>query len=146
MSSSARSSHASVAAPSSVRGEMPKIKGAAFLEVLKWYAANHGTERLRRAVQEMPDHLRHYVTRPEDPTLGLLAGTWYPSQLIALVFQEMVLGLSPAAMRQLAADAVKASVGTTLSGIYAGVLRLLVSPKMLADHYQKLWGLYHNTG
>jgi hypothetical protein len=41
---------------------------------------------------------------------------------------------------------VRASVGTTLSGIYASFMRLLVSPSMLAEHYQKIWRLYHSTG
>jgi hypothetical protein len=133
-------------APKLASKEAPKIKGAAFLEILKWYAAAHGTERLRRAAHKMPRELKPFITRPNDPTLGILASTWYPSELVALVFHEMVQDLTPRASRQLVADAVKASVGTTLSGIYAGILRMLVSPKMLAEHYQKLWRLYHSTG
>jgi len=136
---------ASGAATSRIKVE-PKVKGAALLEVLKWYAEAHGTGVLQRAAEKMPSALRVFVTHPEEPTLGLLAGTWYPAELVTFVFSEMTADLSPPAVRQLAMSAVRASVGTTLSGIYAGIIRLLVSPKMLADHYQKLWRLYHNTG
>lgn len=126
--------------------EAPKLKGAAFIEVLKWYGRKHGPERLRKIRQTLPAHLQPYITRVEEPTLGLLPGTWYDAELIRLVFQEMTRGLTPSATRQLAADAVKASVGTTLSGIYAGIIRALLSPTMLARHYQRIWRLYHNTG
>jgi hypothetical protein len=127
--------------------ETPRIKGAGFVEILKWYSTTpQGPERLRRAAKNLPPLLKHYITRPDEPTLGLLAGTWYPAQLVSLVFKEMTNDLSPLAVRQLAMDAVKASVGTTLSGLYAGIFRMLVSPKMLASNYNRLWRLYHNTG
>ena len=123
-----------------------KIKGAAFLEILRWYAGAHGPERLFLAASKLPYDLKRYVTNPTQSTLGLLPGSWYPAELIAIVFREMVAGLPPNEMKQLAADAVKASVGNTLKGIYAPFIRLLVSPKMLAEHYQKIWRLYHNSG
>lgn len=126
--------------------EEPKIKGAAFIEILKWYAAKHGTGRLRQVRSSLPPHLQPFITRIDEPSLGLLPGTWYDAQLVRVVFQEMTRGLTPSATRQLAADAVKASVGTTLSGIYAGIIRALFSPTMLARHYQRIWRLYHNTG
>lgn len=124
----------------------PKIKGAAFIEILKWYSATHGDDPMHRAVAKMPPELSLYVTRPEAPTLGLLVGSWYPAQLVGIVFQEMTRDLTLSQTRKLAADAVQASVGTTLSGIYASFIRLLVSPTVLADHYQKIWRLYHSTG
>ncbi|APR78415.1 Hypothetical protein A7982_03762 [Minicystis rosea] len=127
--------------------ETPKIKGAGFVEILKWYATTpQGPARLKRAVQKLPPDLRGYITRPDEPTLGVLAGTWYPAPLVGHVFGEMTSDLSPLAVRQLAIDAVKASVGTTLNGLYAGIFRMLVSPKMLANNYNRLWRLYHNTG
>lgn len=126
--------------------ETPKIKGAGFLEILKWYASVHGPGRLRRAADRVPLAYRSLVTRPEEPTLGLLPGTWYPAEFVGMFFREMTADLSPVVVRQIAQDAVKASVGNTLSGLYAGIFRLLVSPKMLASNYQRLWRLYHNTG
>jgi hypothetical protein len=123
-----------------------KIKGAAFIEILKWYSATQNSTQLSQIARKLSPRQRQYVTRPEEPTLGLLPGTWYEAELVATVFREMTADLSPPAVRQLAEEAVRASVGTTLSGIYAGIIRMLVSPKMLADHYQKLWRLYHNTG
>lgn len=129
-------------------GAEARIKGAGFIEILKWYTQTqpHGVERIQRAVAQMPPECRQYITRPEQLTLGLLVGTWYPAELVRIVFQEMIVDLTPPEARQLALDAVKASVGTTLSGIYKSFMRLLVSPSMLAEHYQKIWGLYHSTG
>jgi hypothetical protein len=66
--------------------------------------------------------------------------------MVAAVFRAMTADLSPPAARQFAEEAVRASVGATMSGIYAGIIRMLVSPKLLAEHYQRLWRLYHNTG
>lgn len=126
--------------------EPAKIKGAAFIEILKWYSTTHGRSRNLDLGRAVPQQYQHYISRPDQPTFGLLAGTWYEADMVAAVFQEMTAGLSPLAVRQLAEEAVRVSVGTTLSGIYAGIIRMLVSPTMLADHYQKLWRLYHNTG
>jgi hypothetical protein len=127
--------------------ETPKIKGAAFIEILKWYATTPGgPERLRRAASRLPPSVKHFATRPDHPTLGLLPGIWYPAELVTRVFAEMTDDLTPPAVRQLALDAVKASVGTTLKGIYAGIFRMLVSPRMLAANYNRLWRLYHSTG
>jgi hypothetical protein len=126
--------------------EVAKIKGLAFIEILRWYARTHGMRRLHEAVASLPPHLRALVIDPERETLGLLSGSWYPTPLITCVFRHMTKDLSPAAVQRLAADAVEHSVGTTLTGVYRAIIRVLVSPKMVADHYQKLWRLYHTTG
>src|SRR4051812_42673079 len=60
-------------------------------------------------------------------------------------FRHMAKDLPPSSVRTLAQDAVQASVGATLSGVYKAIIRVLVTPKMLADHYQKIWSLYHTT-
>jgi hypothetical protein len=124
----------------------PKIKGLAFIEILKWYSRSHGAERINKAVASMPPHLRAYIANPDSVTLGLLSGSWYPAELVQHIFSHMTAGLTGQATRQLAADAVKASVGTTLNGIYKAFIRLLVSPEMIAEHYQKIWRLYHTSG
>jgi hypothetical protein len=126
--------------------QVPKIKGLAFIEILRWYARTHGMQRLREAVAALPPDLRQLVIAPDRETLGLLSGSWYPAPLITCVFHHMTKDLSPAAVQRLAADAVQHSVGTTLSGVYGSIIRVLVSPKMVAEHYQKLWRLYHTTG
>lgn len=124
----------------------PKIKGLAFIEILKWYVQTHGAKRIDQAVASMPGHLRAFISNPQSVTLGLLAGSWYPAELVQHIFRHMTTGLTIHATRQLAADAVKASVGTTLNGIYRTFIRLLVSPEMIAEHYQRIWRLYHSSG
>jgi hypothetical protein len=124
----------------------PKIKGLAFIEVLRWYSRTYGQGRLREAIAALPPALKVHITDPDKETFGLKGGTWYPTALIESFFDHMTRDLPPAAVRKLAEDAVKASVGVTMSGIYGTILRVLVTPKMVADHYQKLWRLYHTTG
>jgi hypothetical protein len=124
----------------------PRIKGLAFIEILRWYSKTYGREKLRAAVAALTPELRAFVTDPERETFGLLAGTWYPAALIKCFFQHMTRDLSPSEVRHLAENAVQAAVGTTMSGVYGTIIRVLVSPKMVADHYQKLWRLYHTTG
>jgi hypothetical protein len=124
----------------------PKIKGLAFIEILKWYSQTHGRKRIDAAVGALPPHLASFIANPGSVTLGLLPGSWYPAALVQHIFRHMTSGLTYQAIRQLAADAVKASVGTTLNGIYKTFIRLLVTPEMIAEHYQKIWRLYHSSG
>jgi hypothetical protein len=130
----------------SAAGQPPRVKGLAFIEVLRWYQKTHGRARLREAIDALPPHLRSFITDPERDTLGLLAGSWYPAALITGFFQHMIRDLPAASLRQLAAGAVQASVGRTLSGVYGKVIRKLITPAMIADHYQRLWRLYHTSG
>lgn len=126
--------------------EVPKIKGLAFIEALKWYSATHGQARLVDAVHELPKRYAAFITAPELPSLGLLAGSWYPSEMIQLIFASLARGLSAPQITQLAADFAEASIAQTLSGFYAALMRALASPELIATHYQKIWRVYQSTG
>lgn len=126
--------------------DTPRIKGIAFIEVLKWYAHTYGQARLTRIAHAVPTHLGRDIRDPNIDTLGLLPASWYPTELVQFIFQQMSAGLPPSAVRQLATDAAKAAIGNTLTGIYATFLRMMVSPKMIADNFQRIWSLYQSAG
>lgn len=126
--------------------EAPKIKGLAFIEALKWYAKTHGQARLVEATKGLPPRLAAYLTAPTLPSLGLLPGSWYPSEMIQFIFANLCRGLTPPQVTHLASDFAKASIANTLSGFYATLMRALASPELIATHYQKVWRLYQSTG
>jgi hypothetical protein len=123
-----------------------KIKGLAFIEVLKWYSKTYGQRQLMDAVNALPPGLASYATAPDQPNLGLLAGSWYPAEFVDKIFAHLYRDMSAQEVDQLAADFSQASVGNTLSGFYASFMRKLLSPELIAAHYQKIWRLYLNTG
>lgn len=129
-----------------VVSEVPKIKGLAFMEALKWYSQTHGQGRLVEAVADLPPALRVLITKPDVPSLGLLPGSWYPSELVQLIFTSLCRGLPTSQAQQLPADFARASIANTLSGFYGNLMRALVSPELIAAHYQKIWRLYQSTG
>ncbi|MFT3774745.1 MAG: hypothetical protein QM820_56060 [Minicystis sp.] len=126
--------------------DVPKIKGLAFIEALKWYAKMYGQPRLTEATKSLPRELASFITQPETPHLGLLPGSWYPSKLVELIFAQLYKGMTPQQKERLAADFAKASIANTLTGFYATFMRMLVGPDMIAKHFQKVWQLYQSTG
>jgi hypothetical protein len=127
-------------------GDVPKVKGIVFIEALKWYSKTYGQERLVEAAQALPPPLATYITNLDSPSLGLLSGSWYPSVLVESILGYFCKGRSPHEVQRLAAEFGRAGVGNTLNGIYATFMRLLVSPDLVAAHYEKIWRLYMNTG
>lgn len=126
--------------------DVPKIKGLAFIEALKWYATTHGQDRLVAATKGLAPHLAVFITSTTSPSLGLLPGSWYPSELINHVFSALSRGMTPIQTQQLAASFAQAAIGNTLKGMYATLMRALVSPQMIGTHFQKIWRLYQSTG
>ncbi len=126
--------------------EVPKIKGLAFIEALKWYSKTYGQGPLMDAVSALRPGLASYITAPDQPNLGLLAGSWYPSELVHQIFAYLHRDMSPTEVQRLAADFAQASIANTLSGFYASFMRKLLSPDLIAAHFQKVWRLYQSTG
>jgi hypothetical protein len=129
-----------------VTAREPKIKGLAFIEGLRWYSETHGHDRLLDAAESLPPHLGGFVTDRSSPTLGLLCGSWYPSELVRWMIAHFCRGLARDEIRRLASDFADASIGTTLTGTYAALMRTLGSPELVAAYYQKIWRLYQSTG
>jgi hypothetical protein len=130
-------------------GEMmdgSRIKGVAIVEILRWYAAEHGHYKLVEAAQTLPPSLALHVTQPEAPTLGLQSNKWYPFELLDALCIHLVQGLSSEEKQALAADIARAGVGNTLSGIYGTLMGLLVSPELVATHFQRIWRIFLSDG
>jgi hypothetical protein len=126
--------------------DVPKVKGLAFIEALKWYSKTRGQGRVVEAVRATPARLTVHVSDLESPSLGLLPGSWYPSELVQHIFTHFCVGLTKQQIRQLGVDLARAGVANTLTGMYATFTRLLVTPDLIAAHYQKIWRLYQSTG
>ncbi len=116
------------------------------MEALRWYAETHGQPRLVEAARALPPQYRVFITAPALPSLGLLPGSWYPSEMIQLIFAHLYRGMTPYQIQQLAADFSRASIANTLSGFYATLMRRLASPELIATHYQRIWGIFQSTG
>ena len=122
-----------------------RIKGAAFLEFLRWYEGQVGPERLRCIARAVPA-VGDYELFPERRVLGVLASTWYPAELVHCLLDEIAGGLSPQDRGSLAMSGSQAVMDATLRGIYRTLFRWMASPQRYAKYAPKLWGAYYDSG
>ncbi|MCC7539924.1 MAG: hypothetical protein IT379_27130 [Deltaproteobacteria bacterium] len=125
----------------------PSIKGAAFRELILWYGRSWdgGRERLQSIVADLPPRLATLV-RPNEPALGLLASTWYPSALCNTMLDGVCAGLSPAVRARMVREGTEAVATTLLRGLYKWLFAMLASPERYARYIGRGWRQLHSTG
>jgi hypothetical protein len=121
------------------------VRGASFLEGLRWYARVHGEEHLFQMVAAIPSPWRDLVD-PERPALGVQPSSWYPSELINAIWDVVTDHLSPSERTTLARDCATAVMNGTLHGVYRVLFNLLATPERFAKNAQRLWDANYDTG
>jgi hypothetical protein len=123
----------------------PKIKGVAVREFLRRYVATRGTTAIEKAVEGMPpEHARQLTLG--DPTLGLLASTWYPAPMIHRILDGITAGLRSHERQALIREAAFETIHNTLTGVYKLLFQAMMSPDRYARNAQQLFSRYFNTG
>jgi len=121
------------------------MKGLVFREFVRWYEDTRGRELTLRAYRSLPDTLRAHLD-PDREYFGLLAASWYPTEIATAMLESITWALTPEQRTTLLRTGVEHAVGVTLTGVYKILFRTLVTPERHAKYAQKIWDNYYNTG
>jgi hypothetical protein len=122
-----------------------RIKGAAFVEFLRFCEQKYGKDRLQSAVLSIPAELR-YALALNAPALGVLPSTWYAASTVHALLDALLFGVSIDERRRMAAEISKAIMDATLRGVYRALFRVVATPQRYARHASRLWTAYYDTG
>lgn len=124
---------------------MPKIKGLAFREFVRWYNTEHGPSVLQASAQALPNDLRAQldVSRAD---FGILAGSWYPVVMATTFLEAISRGLSPEQRMEVLRGATDQALGNMLTGVYRSLFEKLVTPERHARYAQNIFRTFYNTG
>jgi hypothetical protein len=129
-------------------GTRGRIKGAPLADLLRAYREHARPEDWRRvteALRALPPGPRLQVAEDRD-TLGILKGSWYPSETMHAAADAMVVGLTPAQLDQLAERLAQGITELTLRGLYRVFFKLLATPQRYCENVARLWGQSHDSG
>jgi hypothetical protein len=122
-----------------------KMKGAAFREFVAWVEQDRGADVLAGVVADLPpDVQRHFLLGR--PALGLLAGTWYPAELVHAFLDRLTRGLGEPELQRMARQGAEYTMERNLRGVYRSLFSLFVSPRMYVLGMQQLWNLHYDSG
>jgi hypothetical protein len=122
-----------------------RIKGAAVREFLRWYLEKLGPAAFAAARSKMPASLRTHFDL-DGELLGVVSSVWYPAPAVHALLDVLLAGVSASERTRLAREGARAVLRVTLSGIYAGVFRLMMTPDRYARYSQRLWERFYDTG
>jgi hypothetical protein len=122
-----------------------RIKGAAFREFIAWLGETYGKQELERVVRHIPDQKRASF-RLDEPTLGVLASSWYEASVVHAFLDALAVGRSDDEVDRIATRGSIAALERTLSGVHRALLRVVGSPDLHARFAQRLWSTYYTDG
>lgn len=114
-------------------------------ELVLWTTQRRGVASLRTAVAGLPPAWRA-VFDDADPTLGLVASTWYPAAAVHRLVDAVTQGLNDGARSEFARLAARAVTAGMLSGVYKTLFSMMSDPDRYARHGQRLWASMYDTG
>jgi hypothetical protein len=122
-----------------------KMKGAAFREFVAWVEQDRGPDALAAMVAELPPEVqRHFLVGR--PALGLLAGTWYPAELVHAFLDRLTRGVPEPELQRMARQGAEFTMERNLRGVYRSLFSLFVSPRIYVLGMQQLWNLHYDSG
>lgn len=136
----ATSSASSAATP--LTGSM--IKGAGVLGYFEWWNES-GEKPLRELVHELDPEFRRYFNE-HHATLGILASSRYPAEVIHAILDRMQADKSDERMQELIRSGAHAMIRGHLSGIYRFLFLTFMNPDRYARSSQKLFSRYMSEG
>ena len=122
-----------------------RVKGLSIVELAKGIRREYGADALARMVAALPAPFRHGL-RADLENLGILAGTWYPIEILNSLYDQLAADLSAAEQHRLAQTIGKEYVDRLLRGIYRFIFESLMTPERYVAHAQRLWDQGCDTG
>jgi hypothetical protein len=121
------------------------IKGAAFLEFVRWFEAEYGLERLSAAVVSLPEPTRRALELdPASPRI--LSSRWYEAAAIHALLEALTGSAEPAERARMAEQGAAAIMRGTLRGLYRVLFDWLATPARYARFADRLWRAYYDAG
>ena len=131
--------------PAEPGAALGKMKGAAFREFVAWVEQDRGPDALAAVVADLPgDVRRHFLVGR--PALGLLAGTWYPAELVHSFLDRLTKGVNEQELQRMARQGAEFTMERNLRGVYRSLFSLFVSPRIYVLGVQQLWNLHYDSG
>src|SRR5262245_19530 len=132
-------------APLEPAQDLGRMKGAAFREFVAWVEQDRGPDDLAGLVADLPAGIqRHFLVGR--PALGLLAGTWYPAELVHAFLDRLTKGLGEPELQRMARQGAEFTMEHNLRGVYRSLFSLFVSPRIYVLGMQQLWNLHYDSG
>lgn len=123
-------------------GELGYIKGAAFRELLVFYAQNVDRERAVFAVRGSGSAM----LSPERSDFGVMQNVWYPAELVHRLLDRLTEDFSEPELHKLSQEAAIHIMGVTLRGVYKTLFSMIATPERYARHVPKLWRVHYDNG
>lgn len=114
-------------------------------EFLLWYERKFGQGFHADVLERLAPDDRRRVTANE-PALGIVASTWYPSSILFAVVDSVMEGKSRPERSRIIREANADVVKRLTKGLYRALFRMVASPELYARHIQRLWNVLHDTG
>jgi hypothetical protein len=115
-----------------------KIKGTAFLSVMRALEQLRGKHVAEAALAAMPEELRNGLRYGR-----MVAGGWYPIEQYRDLFSTVVSTTNEG--ERIVRDIGREAARLDMTGIYKAVFKLL-SPQIIFDLSARLFSNYYNTG
>ena len=121
------------------------IKGVGIRQFVSWYVAKWGEPRLLEYVASLPPHAQSAFD-PSKPLLGIIASEWYPAPAFHALIDLMLEQYPPEQRRSFAREAARATIDTTLKGIYRFLFETNMTPDRYLRRAQQLFSRFYDTG
>jgi hypothetical protein len=129
-------------APALARG---RVKGAAFLEFVRWYERDQGRERLIAAAAGLSPPFRDALELDRDGP-RILSSHWYDARAIHALLDALVDSRDAAERSRMAEEGARAIMSATLRGLYRLLFDWLATPERYARFADRLWRSYYDSG
>ena len=126
--------------------DLGNVKGAAIREFLVWYQSARGVDELQKLVERVPAPYSDQLD-VGNPSLGILASSWYPADVIHAFLDAIVGDPETADVHRMLREGTHAMMEANLGSIYKRFfVRMILSPQRYVRYAQSLWNLHFDNG
>lgn len=123
-----------------------RVKGSTVAPAVEFARTLVGESEVQRRLERLSPAVRERLD-PSLPSLGIVPGIWYPSEIVQECIDEILfLGLDEGEADAIAARAAAAAYEAMMTGLHRAVFKLFVGPPTYARHIQRLWSLNYDNG
>lgn len=121
------------------------VKGTAIRAGLAWCAETYGAPTLAQLFERASPELRALL-RPEDPVLGIIASSWYPTRAVGEMLEVLEQVTHPTDLDAHWTSMAQAIAKDNVLGVYRSLFRLVTTPAALEANAQRVWHTYCDEG
>jgi len=115
-----------------------QVKGSGLILALHWLDRAHGRAELSRLRERMGTPWRDIVDF-DRKDYGLLAGTWYPAELVNSIYDALTAGFTAANSTSLARRLGTGIADGLVTGVNRYLFSLFVSPERYVANIGRMW-------